>query len=64
MQNLILLPMKKRKKMMQNHDEVSERVAMIESLKRIRAFLVSLKENLDKKDQPIEGIIDNPEANT
>jgi len=39
-----------RKKLSQNPHEVSDRVAMIESLKKIRAFLVSLKENLDKKE--------------
>lgn len=38
-----------RKKLMQNPDQLTERVAMIESLKKIRSFLVSLKDNLDKK---------------
>jgi DNA-binding transcriptional MerR regulator len=39
-----------RKKLLQNTDQVSDRVAMIESLKKIRGFLVSLKNNLDKKE--------------
>ena len=39
-----------RKKLMQNPDQLTERVAMIESLKKIRSFLVSLKDNLDKKN--------------
>lgn len=39
-----------RKKLLQNPNEVSDKVAMIESLKKVRAFLVSLKESLDKKD--------------
>lgn len=38
-----------RKKLMQNPDQLTERVAMIESLKKIRSFLVSLEDNLDKK---------------
>ncbi|HEX3080319.1 MAG TPA: MerR family transcriptional regulator [Puia sp.] len=42
-----------RKKLLQGSDEVSDRMTMIESLKKIRAFLVSLKDNLDKKD-PVE----------
>ena len=43
-----------RKKLMQNPDQVTERVAMIESLKKIRSFLVSLKDNLDKKTNETE----------
>lgn len=44
-----------RKKLMQNPDQVTERVAMIESLKKIRSFLVSLKDNLDKKTGSTDG---------
>lgn len=44
-----------RKKLMQNPDQVTERVAMIESLKKIRSFLVSLKDNLDKKTGTTDG---------
>jgi len=38
-----------RKKLSNNPHEVSDRITMIDSLKKIRAFLVSLKESLDKK---------------
>ncbi|MEO6168419.1 MAG: MerR family transcriptional regulator [Chitinophagales bacterium] len=47
-----------RKKLLQNPDQVTERVAMIESLKKVRSFLVSLKDNLDKKDGTGEIISD------
>lgn len=43
-----------RKKLLQNPDQVTDRVAMIESLKKVRSFLVSLKDNLDKKDGAAE----------
>lgn len=43
-----------RKKLLKGSDEVSDRLMMIESLKKIRSFLVSLKDNLDKKDPVIE----------
>ena len=38
-----------RKKLLQNPNEISDRVAMIESLKKIRSFLVVLKDHLDNK---------------
>lgn len=40
-----------RKKMAKNPHEVSDRIAMIESLRKIRSFLVSLKENMDRKEK-------------
>lgn len=43
-----------RKKLLQNPNEVTERVTMIESLKKIRSFLVSLKDNLDKKEGSVD----------
>ncbi|MBA2407301.1 MAG: MerR family transcriptional regulator [Chitinophagales bacterium] len=42
-----------RKKLMQQPDNVSDRIRMIESLKKIKVFLQSLKNNLDKKDPEI-----------
>lgn len=39
-----------RKKLSHNHDEVSERLAVIESLKKIRAFLVTMKDNIGTAD--------------
>src|SRR5215471_638640 len=41
-----------RKMLMQNPNGISDKIAMIDSLKKIRSFLVSLKENLDTKEQP------------
>lgn len=43
-----------RKKLLQNPDQVTERVAMIDSLKKIRSFLMSLKEQLDHKDSGVQ----------
>ncbi len=39
-----------RKKLLQQPDHVSDRIKMIDSLKKIKVFLQSLKDNLDKKD--------------
>ncbi|HUM46250.1 MAG TPA: MerR family transcriptional regulator [Chitinophagales bacterium] len=52
-----------RKKLLQNPDQVTERVAMIESLKKVRSFLVSLKDNLDKKEgaADINTVSDQPQ---
>ena len=42
-----------RKKLLQQPDHVSDRIKMIDSLKKIKVFLQSLKDNLDKKDRGI-----------
>ncbi|MBA2422058.1 MAG: MerR family transcriptional regulator [Chitinophagales bacterium] len=39
-----------RKKLLQQPDHVSDQIKMIDSLKKIKVFLQSLKDNLDKKD--------------
>lgn len=44
-----------RKKLLQNPREVSDRLVMIESLKKIRHFLSSLKRNLESRDTTPEG---------
>ena len=52
-----------RKKLLQNPDQVTERVAMIDSLKKIRSFLVSLKEQFDNKDPGIQEPTDTTPLN-
>ncbi len=42
-----------RKKLLQQPDHVSDQIKMIDSLKKIKVFLQSLKDNLDKKDRGI-----------
>ncbi|MBA3649074.1 MAG: MerR family transcriptional regulator [Chitinophagales bacterium] len=39
-----------RKKLMQNQDLVTDRVAVLDSLKKIRSFLVTLKDSMEKKE--------------
>lgn len=39
-----------RKKLLQSPDQVNDRVAMIDSLKRVRSFLIQLRQQLDSKE--------------
>lgn len=39
-----------RKKLLQSPDQVNDRVAMIDSLKKVRSFLIQLRQQLDSKE--------------